>query len=167
MWTEVFSSALCSTTRNNHSGIFRRDYCSISEPSSSFCPDQWKRGCSGLNGGRAAEPKRCCFITASDRTCMALPTQNIVRLPASSLECHAADPGEGRMCLTPLAVLTNLKSKLLEGGLWFLVQISKWNHARHGCPVHFSRKEFKHCSAAALLSIQVHSFLDCIVNSLF
>lgn len=57
------------------------------------------------------------LITESDRTCVALPSQNIVRLPTSCLECHAADPGEGRMCLTPLAVLRNLKLKLLEGGL--------------------------------------------------
>lgn len=57
------------------------------------------------------------LITARDRTCMALPSKNTVRLTASCLECHAADPGEGRVCLTSLAVLRNLKLKLLGSGL--------------------------------------------------
>lgn len=98
----------------------------------------------------------CSLITASDRTCTSSPSQNIVRLPISCLECHAADPGEGRVCLTPPAVLRNLNLKLLESSLWFLVQ-------RHDCLVHFARKELKHCSATALFSVQVYSsFLGCI-----
>lgn len=127
----------------------RRDYCCIFELCSSFCPGGWKWGCSGLNGCRVADPNSCCVPSSQQETEAArayFGSQSMMRLPTSCLEIPVADLSERWVCLTPLAVLKNI-GKLL----WCLLQISKWNHARHGCPVHFMREESEHapkCSFA-------------------
>lgn len=51
----------------------RRDYSRVSEPSSTFCTVQWKRGCSGLKVCSAADPQNYWVPSSQQATEAYLP----------------------------------------------------------------------------------------------